>query len=159
MDYSFIIRKAIIEDAPAVHNILLKAFEGYKTASGIPGPLDALAESIKSIEEDIAGKDVLIAFMDNAPVGTVRIGAVDPETAILSRLGVVPGHQNIGIGKSLMNMVDKLAIEKCFKRVVLYTASKNFDLIRFYYSRGFFVDSTSKARGYVRAMLVKEYTI
>ncbi|MDP4272362.1 MAG: GNAT family N-acetyltransferase, partial [Bacteroidota bacterium] len=43
------------------------------------------------------------------------------------------------------------------KRLSLHTASKYHDLVRFYYGRGFYVDSTSRDRGYVRALMVKEY--
>ncbi|NLN65589.1 MAG: GNAT family N-acetyltransferase, partial [Clostridiaceae bacterium] len=32
-------------------------------------------------------------------------------------------------------------------------------LMRFYYGRGFYVDSVTHDRGYPRARLVKEYTI
>ena len=157
MDYSFIIRKAAKDDAPAIHSILQSAFKDYKSMVGISGPLEAMEENVGDIESDIANKDVFIAFMDNVPVGTVRVSAVGSETALLSRLGVVPAYQNVGIGKSLMNFVDKVVKEKCYKRVHLHAASRNFDLIRFYYGRGFYVDSTGKDRGYVRALLVKDY--
>ena len=157
MDYSFIIRKAVKEDAVAISAILKCAFEAYKTTAGITYQLEATTESIEEIEDDIAYKEVFIAFMDNEPVGTVRVSAIDSETAILTRLGVVPDHQNIGIGKSLMNLVDKVAKKRGFTRIQLFAASKNYDLIRFYYSRGFYVVSTGEDRGYVRAMLVKEY--
>jgi len=157
MDYSFIIRKAVKEDAADIQNILHHAFEAYKIAAQITSPLAAMEESIESIEDDIANKDVFIALMDNIPVGTVRVSPIDSETALLTRLGVVPFNQNIGIGKSLINLVDKVAAENKYKRIHLYTGTKNSDLIRFYYSRGFYIDSTSKDRGYVRALLIKEY--
>jgi len=157
MNYSFIIRRAEKEDAAAIHNILLRSFEAYKVSAQITGPLEAMEESIESIEKDIADKYVFIALMDNVPVGTVRVSTLDSDTALLSRLGVIPCQQNIGIGKSLMNLVDKVALEKKYTRIHLYTGTKNSGLIRFYYSRGFYVDSTSKDRGYVRALLIKEY--
>jgi predicted N-acetyltransferase YhbS len=157
MDYTFIIRKAVKEDAADIHDILLRSFEAYRAAADISSPLEAMEESIEHIERDIIHKDVFIALMDSVPVGTVRVSPIDPETALLSRLGVVPCHQNIGIGKSLMNLVDKIAVEKKYKRIHLYTATKNSNLMRFYYGRGFYADSTSKERGYIRALLVKEY--
>ena len=157
MNYSFIIRRAKKEDAADIQSILHRAFEAYKISAGITGPLDAMAESIESIENDIANKDVFIALTNDAPVGTVRVCALDNETALLTRLGVIPCNQNIGIGKSLMNLVDKVALEKKYKRIHLYTGTKNSGLIRFYYGRGFYIDSTSKDRGYVRALLIKEY--
>ena len=41
--------------------------------------------------------------------------------------------------------------------IQLHTGSKITSLIRFYYGRGFYIDSTDKSRGYVRALLIKEY--
>jgi len=157
MNYSFIIRKAIKEDAPDIRGIMLHAFDSYKAAAKITSPLDAMEESIDKIECDIVSKDVFIALMDGVPVGTVRVTPVDAETALLTRLGVVPHSQNIGIGKSLVNLVDKVALEKKYKKVHLYTSTKNSALIRFYYGRGFYIDSTDKGRGYIRALLIKEY--
>jgi len=50
-----------------------------------------------------------------------------------------------------------MLIEKGIKCLKLHTASKNRDLVRFYYGRGFYIDSTSKEKGYIRALMVKEY--
>jgi len=63
----------------------------------------------------------------------------------------------MGVGKAMMSLVDKLLISKGVKRVRLHTASKYAELMRFYYGRGFYVDSTSRERGYIRALLVKDY--
>ena len=48
-------------------------------------------------------------------------------------------------------------IKKGVKEIALDTGSKITSLVRFYYGRGFYIDSTDKSRGYVRAHLVKEY--
>ena len=158
VDYSFIIRKAVIEDAPAIQEIMQEAFTKYMKDSGLSGSLEALEESCEDITRDIASKDVFIAFMDNIAVGSVRVQLLPNNTAYLSRFGVKLGYHNIGIGKSLMNLVDKLLIEKGIKSVFLYTASKYGDLVRFYYGRGFYIDSTTKDRGYTRALMIKEYS-
>ena len=63
----------------------------------------------------------------------------------------------LGIGKSLMNLVDKYLISKNVRQVSLHTASKYGALMRFYYGRGFYVESVSHDRGYPRARLVKDY--
>ena len=58
----------------------------------------------------------------------------------------------------MMNLVDRIMIKKGVKRLSLHTGSKISSLIRFYYGRGFFIESTDTDRGYVRALLVKEYS-
>ena len=71
--------------------------------------------------------------------------------------GVSITSQNNGIGKSVMNLVDKIMIKKGVKQICLHTGSKVTSLIRFYYGRGFYIDSTDKSKGYIRALLIKDY--
>ena len=157
MNYSFTIRRASLEDAEAIQSITTEAFKKYMMDAGLSGTMEALEESLDDIRKDIQTKDVFVAFIDDIPVGTIRVHILPDRTAYISRFGVSLKFHNIGIGKSLMNLVDKLLISKEVKNVALHTASKYKDLVRFYYGRGFYIDSTSKDRGYVRALLVKEY--
>ena len=149
MNYSFIIRKATLEDAPAIATIVQEAFKKYMQDTGLSVMMDALTESIETIEADITEKEVYIALIDDNPVGTIRIKLMPDETAYISRFGVMLDYHNIGIGKSLMNLADKILKSHGVKKVSLHTASKYRDLIRFYYGRGFYVESTSTDRGYI----------
>ncbi len=157
MNYSFIIRKATIEDAPAISTIMQESFKKYMQDTGLSGTMEALSESIEEIEADILHRQVYIAIIDDIPVGSIRIKFLPDNTAYISRFGVMLDYHNIGIGKSLINLVDKVLKSKGVKKVSLHTASKYRDLIRFYYGRGFYIESTSTERGYIRALLVKEY--
>jgi len=157
MNYSFIIRKAAPEDAEAIRTILQESFKKYAEETGITAPLEALEETAGDIRRDMETKEVFVAFIDEIPVGTIRVRIFPDGTAYISRFGVRPEYHNIGIGKALMNLVDKLLAAKGVKKASLHTASKYRDLVRFYYGRGFYVDSTTKDRGYVRALMVKEY--
>lgn len=156
MDFSFIIRKANIEDAEAIHSILQESFRKYMEDAGLNGTMEALEESVNDIKREIESKEVFVAFMDNIPVGTARVEIFPDKTAYISRFGVRLQYHNIGIGKALMNLIDKLLKSKKVKKVSLHTASKYKDLVRFYYGRGFYVESTSKDRGYIRALMVKD---
>lgn len=100
---------------------------------------------------------MFIAIIDDVPVGTIRVQILPDNTAYISRFGVRLQYHNMGVGKAMMSLVDKLLISKGVKRVRLHTASKYAELMRFYYGRGFYVDSTSRERGYIRALLVKDY--
>ncbi len=157
MNYSFIIRKAVSVDAPAIQEIMQEAFKKYMQDTGVTGTMEALEESTNDIAEDIASKEVYIALIDNIAVGSVRIGLLPDNTAYISRFGVKLEYHNIGIGKALMNLVDKILKARGIARVSLHTASKYKELVRFYYGRGFYIDSTSKDRGYIRALMVKDY--
>ena len=157
MDYSFIIRRATSEDAVAIKEILNESFTNYKNDTGLTGALEALTESVEAIRTAIETVNVYIAVVDEIPVGTVRLSINTDGTAYLSRFGVVSSSRSIGIGKALMNLVNKLMKAKGVTRLTLHTASKNRELIRFYYGAGFYVESISTDRGYLRALLVKDY--
>lgn len=155
MVYSFVIRRAEASDAGDVYAILQKAFREYAEAAGLT-EVEALKETPADIEKEIRDKVVYIALIDKVIVGTVRVD-ISGDTAYISRFAVNSSHRNIGIGKSLMNLVDKYLISKNVRQVSLHTASRYGALMRFYYGRGFYVESVSHDRGYPRARLVKEY--
>lgn len=157
MNYSFIIRKAVAGDAPAIQSIMQESFKKYMEDTGLTGTMEALEESLNDIEKDIEAKEVYIAVIDDIAVGTIRVQTFSDHTAYISRFGVKLQYHNIGIGKSLMNLMDKMLMARGIEKVSLHTASKYRDLVRFYYGRGFYIDSTTKDRGYVRALMVKEY--
>lgn len=157
MNYSFIIRKAAAGDAPAIQEIMQESFRKYMMDAGLAGTMEALQESLEDITGDIMTKEVYIAMIDDIAVGSARVAIHRDNTAYISRFGVKLEYHNIGIGKALMNLMDKLLKAKGVKKVTLHTASKYKDLVRFYYGRGFYIESTSDDRGYVRALMVKEY--
>jgi ribosomal protein S18 acetylase RimI-like enzyme len=155
MDYSFIIRRAVESDAADIWEIVNDAFSRYSADIGVPSGIEALSDSIADTLNDIRTIDVFIALIDEIPVGTIRVRELEDGSAYISRLGVKTGYGNIGIGKSMMNLIDKLLIGRNTRTVRLHAASGNYNLIRFYYGRGFHVDSTTKDRGYIRALMEK----
>lgn len=157
MNYSFVIRKASLGDIKAVKEVMDDSFSLYKSKIIPEGELDALNETEEDITYDILKKEVFIAFIDDEPVGSIRVEINYDKTAQISRFGVKQAYHNIGIGKALMNLVDKYLQSKGVHNVRLYTASKYGDLMRFYYGRGFYVHSTSTDKGYIRALMYKDY--
>lgn len=153
----FQVRHAAYEDIDDIMNITKEAFVKYQELAGVTG-IAALNETYEDVKRDIDNKVVLIALQDGAPVGSVRV-EVNEETqeAYLSRFGVKVTSQNNGIGKSIMNLVDRIMIKRGVKSISLHTGAKITSLIRFYYGRGFYIDSTDKSRGYIRALLKKDY--
>jgi len=152
----FEVRIANYDDIVSIMDITQEAFLKYRELSGVSN-LDALSETYEDVKRDIDTKVVLIALSDNLPVGSVRVEIRPDKTAYLSRFGVRMQSQNNGIGKSIMNLVDKIMLKKGVTSIGLHTGSKITSLIRFYYGRGFYIDSIDKSRGYVRAYLQKDY--
>ena len=149
-------RLATYDDIPDIIDITREAFFKYRELAGVD-KVEALDESYEDVKKDIDEKIVLIAFSDKVPVGSVRVQIFDDNTAYLSRFGVKLTSQNNGIGKSIMNLVDRIMVKKGVKSISLHTGAKITSLIRFYYGRGFYIDSTDKSRGYIRAHLIKNY--
>ena len=149
------VRKAQIEDAECIVKITAEAFLQYIKVAGIKDT-PALHEKEEDVIEDIKSKDVYVAVVDDEIVGSVRIHNLDEETVYLSRFGVSMAHQNLGIGKLLMNYLDAVLSQKKVKHIVLHTASKATPLMKFYYNRGFYVDEVSKEKGYIRVLLKKD---
>ncbi len=158
MDYQsvFEVRMATYDDIDDIMSITKEAFIKYAELAGIETTA-ALTETYEDVKRDIDTKIVLIALSDGVPVGSVRVEVFDDKTAYFSRFGVKVTSQNNGIGKSIMNLVDRIMKKNGIKKISLHTASKITSLIRFYYGRGFYIDSTDKSKGYIRALLVKEY--
>lgn len=152
----FEVRNATYDDIPDILSITKEAFVKYAEMAGIE-TTPALAESYDDVKHDIDNKIVLIALSDGIPVGSVRVEVFDDKTAYLSRFGVKVTSQNNGIGKSIMNLVDRIMKKNGVKKISLHTGAKVTSLIRFYYGRGFYIDSTDKSKGYIRALLIKEY--
>lgn len=150
------IRLAQYDDIPCIMEIINEAFSKYQTMSGAEH-LDALYETAEDIKHDIDTKLVLVALSDGHPVGSVRVEIFPDHTAYLTRFAVKTDNQNNGIGKSIMNLVDKIMRKEGVKAISLHTGSKVTALIRFYYGRGFYIDEIDKSKGYTRAKLVKEY--
>lgn len=153
----FEVRRANYGDVDAIARITSEAFEKYAQMAGVDN-IAALTETADDIKRDIDNKLVLVAFMDGEPVGSVRVEVnLEEKTAYLSRFGVRLNVQNNGIGKSLINLVDIKMRELGIQKISLHTASKVEVLVRFYYGRGFYIDSTTKDRGYIRAYMCKDY--
>ena len=154
--YGFSVKMATENEIPEIQEITKDAFLRYVREAGLDN-IEALNETYEDIKKDIETKYVFVAFVNGEPVGSVRIKINDDNTAYLSRFGVRSTNQNHGVGKTLMNVVDKVMKEHNIEKLMLHTASKYIPLVRFYYGRGFYIDSVSKDRGYNRALLIKEY--
>lgn len=157
MENIFVVRKAKIEDAPYIHEITKEVFKNYQDQVGISGYIAALNETIDDIINDIKTKEVFTAFYEGNLVGSVRIKVNEDKTAYLSRFGVNTEFQSKGVGRMLMASVDKAMEDLGVTSMSLHTASKMFSLVRFYYGQGFYIESTCKDSGYIRALLCKEY--
>lgn len=155
MNVSVNIRVAHPEDADAIHRITHAAFEKYQHDLGTDGPVAALRETREDVLRDMAQKMVLIGFVNDEPVGSIRFEVFE-DMAYISRFGVLPTVQKSGIGGMLIDKVEEYCREMAIKAIALHTSSRMYGLVRFYYGHGYFIHSTTTDRGYIRALLVHE---
>ena len=156
---NFIVRKALKKDIPDILRITKEVFQNYKEAAGIEYKIPALLDTYEYVEQEIKEKMFLVATIDDIVVGSVRVEIRDDGTAYLSRFGVDVSQQRNGVGAILIDGVDEVMKELGIEKLYLHTASKVLLLIKFYYGKGFYIDSTTKDRGYIRALLCKEYEV
>jgi ribosomal protein S18 acetylase RimI-like enzyme len=152
-----VVRKAVDEDIPQIQELSKQAFTMYAEGAGITAIVGELDETYEYLKGEIDNKLVFVAVVNEMIVGSVRVELNDDKTAYLSRFGVKAEYQSKGIGQILMNEVDHSMLELGICRLYLHTASRMLSLVRFYYGRGFYIESTMKNKGYIRALLCKEY--
>ncbi|SNS52272.1 Predicted N-acetyltransferase YhbS [Anaerovirgula multivorans] len=152
-----IIRKADISDIKDIYIITREAFNKYALDLGLPQRVSALKETEETIKDELDNKNILVACLNNEVIGSIRYEIMPENITYISRYGVKPTVQNNGIGKALFQAVEDALIKDNIKAVTLHTASKMTALIHFYYSLGFYIHSTTSDRGYIRALLYKEF--
>ena len=155
----FEVRKATSSDVYAIRELARKSFKMYALNAGITELVVPLEESYEDVLKAVETTNVFVALSNEEVIGSVRIKVEADHSAYLSRFGVSSFHQNNGIGKILMNAVDISMMELGVTSLRLHTASRMFSLIRFYYGRCFYIESTNNDRGYIRALLCKEYEV
>lgn len=73
---------------------------------------------------DFDGKDEtadhILAYVENQPVGTVRVRYLDHQTAKIERLAVLSDFRGQGIGKLLMEEALNIAAKKRINTVVIH---------------------------------------
>jgi len=128
------IREAGERDVPALLDIQRAAFARYVgelRAEQIP-PLKETAEEMK---DDLRSRGFLVAIVEGQPAGSVRF-FIRAGVCILERLSVEPGFQGRGVGRMLVNEVERRARGSAHK-VYLETGLLAGDLIRFYTKLGY----------------------
>ena len=86
-------------DAPLIHDLMIKAFMGYKDE--IP-PSSALEETVQTISTALEdGEKAFISYIGNEPVGMVRFRLKD-NGVYFYRLSVIPEKQGQGIAREIL---------------------------------------------------------
>lgn len=149
-------RRATEKDAKDINTVIRGAFRLYADELAPNSHVKALEEPDSVVLDDIRDHCVLVAEDDGVVIGSVRIKALSDELAYLYRFGVDPTIRNTGVGSGLLQAAIDYCNERGFAAITLHTNAKYYKLARYYYGKKFYVHSTSTAKGYIRALFVKE---
>jgi ribosomal protein S18 acetylase RimI-like enzyme len=147
---------AVITDAEAIFNLTHRCFIAYAEKILKDGKIEALTETLDDVKRDIENKYVIKCVLDGEIVGSVRYEILDDDIAYLTRFGVAPEIQSLGLGSLLIEKVAGECAAKGVKAITLFTASKMTSSVAFYMKHGYYVHSITRDKGYIRAFLVKE---
>lgn len=154
------IRRATNEDIEQINDIIHRAFKLYADELDKNTPVKALTESKDAVLNDIKNNNVYVAQDDASGkiLGSIRYAVLTNELCYIYRFGVDPNISSTGIGSTLLQTVIDQCSTDGYRAITLHTNSKYYKLARYYYGKQFFVHSTSTAKGYIRALFVKELT-
>jgi ribosomal protein S18 acetylase RimI-like enzyme len=93
--------------------------------------LDALAKQL-AWDSDL----VMVAEQDGQVVGVV-VGTIDGTRAYFYRLAVLPSMQRTGIGRNLVEAIEKRFRQRGVNRVLIMVNQDNPEVLPFYHSLGY----------------------
>lgn len=96
--------------------------------------IEPLTQTIESIKEDYNKQTILKAIEDGEIVGSIRAYEIEG-ICYIGRVFVHPDYQNKGIGRKLVNSIEK-HFDKCNK-YSLFTGKKSLKNIKLYTSLGY----------------------
>jgi ribosomal protein S18 acetylase RimI-like enzyme len=102
------LREATIEDAATLLRLMHSAFEEY--VGHLVPPSAAHDETVQTIRERLTRGSAVMAFIDDEPAGFAFYHRQDSHL-YFSRLSVLPKYRLRGVGRALVDFVEKRAIE------------------------------------------------
>ena len=82
-------------------------------------------------------KHAIVAYEDDKPVACGAIREFSPEAMEVKRMYTIPGHRGKGIGKKVLDELEKWAAELSYHTCVLETGNRQPDAIGLYKKSGY----------------------
>jgi len=129
------IRMAVPRDAPLIASVLLESFLEYKSLYTEAG-FSATTPTIEQIEHRMREGPMWVAVCDGVIVGTGS--AVQKADALYIRgMAVLPAARGSGIGERLLSEIERLAVARGYKQLLLSTTPFLSSAIQLYENFGF----------------------
>ena len=130
------IRRATVDDAPAVLACLAAAFEPFRDRYSREGYEDS-ALTAKTIGARMRSMDIFVAESDNAVVGTIAAGVASLQEGHLRGMAVLPEWQGRGLAGQLLVAAETHLRDRGCTRITLDTTEPLQRAIRFYEKHGY----------------------
>lgn len=130
------------EDALAIHQVMLAAFEEYRY---YPAPSSALDETAESIQSSLTmeKEKALLFWSDVTPLGAVRFKKQE-DALYFFRLSVIPDFRGRGIAGQLLSALENYAATQSLGLLHCQVRVSEVRNINLYKKNGFYI-SDSKA--------------
>lgn len=145
------IRLATIADIPTLHPVIESAYRGDAARAGWTFESDILDGPPRTDPARLAAivnspdDRLLIALLEDAPIGCVQITDCGAGTAYLGLLCIDPQRQAAGLGRQLIDAAETLARDDFATTTMEMTViDRRVELISYYQRRGYAL--TSEAR-------------
>ena len=174
MNGDLVTRTANTDEAAAIQRLLRAAMLTYCADSGIKaGMLEAMTESLESVEDRIRNNNCIAVFDGDTAVGTITAGITMvpvrysfsektekylsqfKKASYVSRFAVIQGLRREGLGLSLMAACENYSKENGCDVMILHCSTKNKKMTAFYKARGFELVESENSRGYPRGLFAK----
>lgn len=111
----FGIRRAVDADAEGAAACVNAAYQHYVARNGkIPGPMrDDYAAAIRE-------RETYVAFIESTIVGVLVLDRTE-EGFLLENIAVLPGLQKTGVGRALLELAERAAVQQGYTSIYLYT--------------------------------------
>ncbi len=172
---NYSVRRALIEDAPALSVLIKTSMLSYCADSNISSDiLESTHESIDAIKNRIMYNDCLcLCDPDGSIQGTVTLSFTNnplkysfskkseiflkdyDKCIYISRFAVDSSLRGTGLGLKLLNSADDIAKKRNCSLFLLHTALTNSERCNYYRNRGFDVLDFESSRGYPRGLFYK----
>lgn len=128
---------AALKDLQAVLEVLNVTNKVFYRAIVPPGTFREPYLSVDKLADEFAHKDFYLYELEGKPVGVAAFEARDRGVGTVDRVYVLPDFQRRGIGVALLTYIERQAVERGVREIVLWTDSKAVWAIRFYERLGY----------------------
>ena len=145
------IRRARADEAPAVRDVVLSAYQRYVAIIGKPpGPM------LDDYAARIAANQVWVLDGPDDPIAGLVVLDDSDDRFLLDNIAVRPDRQGLGYGRALLDFAEAEARRRGWGSIMLYTHALMVENIAIYAARGYVERERRQEKGFDRVYMEKK---